>query len=306
MDFKEKFEPVGNRILHGAGQSPKQFKKYWDVSNNTKPVIYMEYIKFNEVKDKLDKKLQRMDDISNNLCLQLGLNLKPINAKEKCKEISEGLYDNDILFLIGRLKKLKNPVFLRIGYECNDPTHSYNPRDYIAAWKHIVNLFRKNNTTNVAFVWNCCTAFTRNIKELMEYYPGDQYVNWFSDDLFGVRHFTEVNNPRIITKDLLKEAELHKKPVMIGECSPAGIGVDAGIESWEGWFVPFFKWIEDHPIIKAVCYISWDWGKDWKQPEWKNGRIEENQIVMKKYFEELSKEVYIHNVEMSDLLSKLY
>jgi len=78
MDFKEKFEPKGSMILHGAGQSPSQFKKYWDVSNNTKPIIYMEYVKFNEVKEKLDEKLHRMNDISSNLCLQLGLNFLTI------------------------------------------------------------------------------------------------------------------------------------------------------------------------------------------------------------------------------------
>ena len=99
MDFKEKFEPIGNHILHGAGQSPSQFKKYWDIAGKTKPIIYMEYIKFNEVDKELDKKLDSLKYISSNLCLQLGLNLKPRDSKEKCKDISEGLYKKDILFL---------------------------------------------------------------------------------------------------------------------------------------------------------------------------------------------------------------
>jgi len=56
MDFKE---PKGNYVLHGAGQSQEQFKKYWDIMEDRKPIIYMEYIKFNEVKEKLIKKMKK-------------------------------------------------------------------------------------------------------------------------------------------------------------------------------------------------------------------------------------------------------
>jgi hypothetical protein len=80
-----------------------------------------------------------------------------------------------------------------------------------------------------------------------------------------------------------------------GESSPAKTGVDKGIESWDEWFKPYFNWIQIHPNIKAFCYINWDWEKDWKHPEWLNGRIEENELVRKKYVGELSKAKYIHN-----------
>ncbi len=295
LDFNQKFEPRGNKVIHGAGQSPEQFRKYWDAVEDYKPLIYMTYNKINEVREKLSRKLKEMRVIYRNLCLQLGLNLKPKGEKEKCKEITEGKYDEEILELIKIVKNYKNPVFLRIGYEFNNPTHNYSPKDFISAWKYIVDLFRKNKVKNIAFVWNCCTAFTRDIKKIMEFYPGDEYVDWFSDNLFGVRHFTEKNNPKIITEAFCNEAEKHKKPLMIGESSPAKIGVDRGEESWNEWFKPYFGWISEHSVIKAFCYINWDWGKDWKQPEWLNGRIEENEIVRKNYVKELSKPYYIHN-----------
>ena len=228
MDFNEKFEPRGSKILHGAGQSPSQFKKYWDISKNAKPVIYMEYVKFNEVKEKLTKKLQNIKETSNNLCLQLGLNLKPRNDKEKCKEISEGLYDEDLLFLIEQLVNFKNPVFLRIGYECNNPSHNYNTKYFKKAWIHIANLVNKNSS-NISLVWCVCTAFNRDIKEILEYYPGDEYVNWIANDLFGLRHFKD--NEDQVTENLCEFAKNHKKPMMIGECSPAKVGVEKGIQS---------------------------------------------------------------------------
>ena len=33
MDFRQKYEPRGNRIIHGAGQSSSAFNKYWNSYN---------------------------------------------------------------------------------------------------------------------------------------------------------------------------------------------------------------------------------------------------------------------------------
>jgi len=294
MYFNQKFEPPSGKVIHGAGQSPEQFKKYCDAVGNYKPKIYMIYVRINEIREKFTKKVSEANKISPELMLQIGLNLKAKKIGEQCKEIVGGDYDKEILGLIEAIREYKNPVFLRIGYEFNNPTHNYNPKEFISGWKYIVESFKKNKVDNVAFIWNCCTAFTRDIKEIMAFYPGDTYVDWFSDNLFGVRHFTETDNPKIITENFVQEAIKHKKPLMIGESSPAKVGVDKGKISWNEWFKPYFRWIKEHQIIKAFCYINWDWGKDWKLPEWGNCRIEENEQVRKRYVEELSKEKYVH------------
>jgi len=295
MYFGKKFEPPSEKVIHGAGQSPEQFKRYWDAVEKYKPAIYMVYNRINNIKEKFSRKIKEAKKISPALILQIGLNLNVKEFGDQCKQVQKGKYDEEIFELIKNIKGYKKPVFLRIGYEFNNPSHDYSPDNFISAWKHIVNLFKKQKCENVAFVWCACTAFDsrfKSVARIMEYYPGDEYVDWFGNDLFGVKHFKDSQD--VVTEAFTKEAEKHRKPLMIGESSPAKVGVDKGKESWNEWFNPYFKWIKDHPVVKAFCYINWDWGKDWKQPEWLNGRIEENEEVRKRYVKELSNKKYLH------------
>ena len=96
---------------------------------------------------------------------------------------------------------------------------------------------------------------------------------------------------------------------MIGESTAAEVGVLDGEKSWDNWFKPYFEWIGKHKQIKAFCYINWDWIKDktWGSPgTWGNCRIEENEIVRKKFVRELGNPKYIHNQKMEDFLGKVY
>ena len=178
------------------------------------------------------------------------------------------------------------------------------PSDLFLTWKYIVDLFRKENAKNIAFVWCCCTAFSKKIQDIMEFYPGNEYVDWFGNDLFGSRHFA--NNQSKVTEDLAEESERHKKPLMIAESSAARVGVELGQESWDNWFRPYFEWIKNHKSVKAFCYINWNWAIDWKQSEWGNCRIEENNIISQNYAQEMENPKYLHNVAIKEFLEKTY
>jgi len=263
----------------------------------------MVYAKIDTLIDKLPKRIKELQEISYDLIPQIGLTFVSKTKGNQCKEIILGQYDKEINFLINYLKEIKTPVFIRLGYEFNEPG-KYNAEDFILTWKYLVDLFKKNKVTNVAFVWCACTAFSRDLSQIMSYYPGDNYVDWFGNDLFSARHFK--NNSDALTEEFAKEAETHKKPLMIGESSAARTGVEKGEESWQEWFNPYFKWINTHNVVKAFCYINWDWAKDWKQPEWGNCRIEENEVISKKYAEEMKNKRYLHYQKMEELLEKLY
>jgi mannan endo-1,4-beta-mannosidase len=69
------------------------------------------------------------------------------------------------------------------GYSVNGNT---NPADFVAAWKHIVDIFRQAGATNVQFVY--CqssrrqTQINNQIDILKQAYPGDAYVDWIALD----------------------------------------------------------------------------------------------------------------------------
>jgi len=55
MDFNQKFEPKGNKVIHGAGQNIRTFSNYWNAIGKNKPIIYMTYVKIEKIQYWIDK-----------------------------------------------------------------------------------------------------------------------------------------------------------------------------------------------------------------------------------------------------------
>ncbi len=293
--FNRKFEPEEKKIIHGAGQDLQSFKEYSDAVGKCKPAIYMTYVKINEIEKWSQRILSEIDEVSIQF-LQIGLHLRKKyddNIYEsQCAEIANGDYDHEINFFCETLKKISIPTFLRIGYEFNEP-NKYDSISFVSAWKHIVGKLREFNVNNVATVWCSCPAFSKNIDEIMDFYPGDELVDWFGIDLFGVNNFKNSNN--ILTEEFIRKAEFHHKPVMVGECSAIRTNFSDDLKAWDNWFAPFFEWLYQHPIVKAFCYINWNWEKQkdkWK--EWGDCRIQINENLRKRYVQELNKDLFVN------------
>jgi hypothetical protein len=85
------------------------------------------------------------------------------------------------------------PLFVRVGHEMNDPyRYPWGPQnntkeEFIAAWRHIVDRFRRAGARNVIWIWAPHVAY--QYWEL--YYPGREYVDWVST---GTLNFGTVAN----------------------------------------------------------------------------------------------------------------
>ena len=107
--------------------------------------------------------------------------------------------DANIKTQAANLKALNVPVILRFDWEMNgnwfawdgthnnDPGTTDGPAKYVAMWRHVHDLFVAAGATNVVWVW--CPSVTdlpggkgAEWNHWMQYYPGDNYVDWASVD----------------------------------------------------------------------------------------------------------------------------
>ncbi|NMM47567.1 CBM96 family carbohydrate-binding protein [Marinigracilibium pacificum] len=290
LNFNAKFEPT-NKILHGAGQSNEiEFSSYADfLGNNRYPTIFMFYTTANrnatEQEDRMNEYLDFIDKHPDGVMPQIGLAFTR-NGVEYANEVLSGQHDAGLIKMAQVLNNWGKPVFVRIGYEANGFWNAYSSSSYKQAFQYITNIFR-SNASNIATVW--CVHPITNLNNMMSYYPGDSYVDWWSIDLFEPNFLSSPN-----TQDYLDEAVLHSKPVMIGESCPSEVGVDGGQQSWNNWYVSYFNIIKNNPVIKAFCYINRNWKTSSSLPQWLDCRVYKNSTVGSLYQNELSNSIYQH------------
>ena len=255
--------------------------------------------------------LQIADEDFKHSTLSIGLDIKMGHDTL----VAKGKHDSLIVVLANWIKNLGNrPVFLRIGYEFDGHDwNAYNREAYVSSFRRIKDMMDSLDVNNVAYVWQSKGRGSLR-KELDEWYPGDDYVDWCSFSFFA---------PENEFHPMLQFARDHKKPVFLAEATPILVEKDsfppdsmyASIpehvnKAWEEWFVPFFRTIENNPdIVKAFSYINCNWKA---HPMWKeNGyfqhvdaRLHLNKTLKKKWETEISKPIYLNASE--DLFDKLW
>jgi len=302
---RAKFEPPDGKVLHGAGQSPAAFDEYYELLKDRPPAIYMVYAGLRPPRDhsawhepQTPGEKQRSQVISHipgslahyvdkypDLIPQIG-----VAFIEFDNAVAAGECDDQIRAGARYIKTLKVPVFIRPGFEFNARGRGYRVECYPAAFRRIVDIYREEGVDNVAFVW--CYLPSRGVRNrlfFMDWYPGDDYVDWWSTDLFAVGSFWRESNLAF-----LEEARKHRKPVMIAESTPQFVGVTDGHRDWTTWFEPYFRLIELHPNIKAFCYINWDWSRYEKWSDWGEARLSQGQTLLRSYRREMMNKRYIH------------
>lgn len=290
-NYRALLEPA-DRVLHGAGQSPEAFARYVHaLGPDAHPALYMHYTGLKHLPPGPMSALEACRAAYPEVPLipQIGLSMTKDGSPEQHYEhdVAAGLYDAQIENLAESLRAFDAPVFLRIGYEFNGQWNGYERESFVAAWRRIVDALRAAGADQVATVW--CFAEEGNDKDFMQYYPGDEYVDWWSIDLFDKEHLVSP-----FTEAFLDAAEAHRKPVMIGESTARRVGVHGGEASWKKWYAPYFDLIRRRPGIKAFCYINWNWAAYPMWHDWGDCRIEENPAVLEAFRKELACPLYLH------------
>ena len=170
------------------------------------------------------------------------------------RSIVDGEHDQLIRAQADAVRDLRRPVLLRMRWEMDRPNlraTMWSAADYIAAWKYVRAIFRREGAGNVSWVW-CPTAEGFQHGDAADFYPGDDQVDWTCVDVYAGERFAPIGQ---LMGPFLRWAAPHPKPIIVGEFGVAKAWGSAGRAAWLRDAERTFK---ANPQIKAVAYFESD------------------------------------------------
>ncbi|HEX9064605.1 MAG TPA: glycosyl hydrolase [Streptosporangiaceae bacterium] len=147
----------------------------------------------------------------------------------KLADIADGTYDRYINSFAKDIRRYGHPVIVGFGHEMNAQWSPWgyrhaNPATFVAAWRHIVNQFRKDKVKNVTWLWTVNVVDPHaHSSDPRPWWPGDNYVTWVGIDGYYRRpswKFAALFGPTIKAVHMLTRA-----PILISE---TGVAPSAG------------------------------------------------------------------------------
>jgi hypothetical protein len=212
-----------------------------------------------------------------NLAQKAGaLNLIDIDTgTESLASIAAGSEDAAITTWAQQAAAWGHPFFLRLNWEMNGGWFSWGttasnqntPADYIAAWRHIHDLFVAAGATNTTWVW-CPNLQWNTSVPYSKLYPGDSYVDWTCLDGYNSAGSSQSFSSLYTASYKALTALAPTKPVMIGEIGSYEYG--AGDKAT--WITNMLNALPTNfPQIKALVWFNWRINEG---GTWKNWEIE--------------------------------
>lgn len=126
--------------------------------------------------------------------------------KLKLSGIAAGEQDAYVTKFATAVRALNLPIALTFGHEMNGGWYSWGtgsttPAEYVAAWRHLHDLFAKAGATNVIWTWTPNVVNPVPSVALRPLYPGDEFVDWIGMDGYfttkGQKTFSTLFQPTI-------------------------------------------------------------------------------------------------------------
>jgi beta-mannanase len=188
----------------------------------------------------------------------------------RLERIIDGDFDEYVRRWAGAVREWGGPLVLRFAHEMNgawypwsESTNGNRPGEYVAAWRHVHDIFAEAHADNVIWVWspNVAVPGSRPVADL---YPGDAYVDWVGVDGYnwGIsqrsgrwQSFEELASETI--GDV--RAVSCGKPLIISEVAS---GEDGGDKA--EWISGFFDYIAAQPDLIGFVWFDYDKEADWR------------------------------------------
>jgi hypothetical protein len=186
----------------------------------------------------------------------------------KLSNLIDGTYDSYIAQFASEAKAWGHPFFLRFDWEMNgnwfpwyEGVNGNSPGEYVAAWRHVHDIFSAVGATNATWVWCPYADTEKRLRKqgLKSLYPGDAYVDWTCLDGYNWgqnpvnprpwRSFSEIFDPayKLVTKKIAP-----RKPLMLGEFATSPYGGHKAL-----WIKQMFENLpRKYPRLRALVYFN--------------------------------------------------
>lgn len=149
------------------------------------------------------------------------------------------------------------PIVMRFAHEMNgswypwgDGVNGNTSAGYVAAWRHVVAVFRAAGATNVYWLWTP----NKEGHGLSSWYPGNSFVSFVGVDGYNGPQYAHVwmTPAQVFGSSFAQFPSFTDKPVIIGE-----VGCVEGSSSFPGskaaWITAFVQYLAAQP--KAVGFV---------------------------------------------------
>jgi mannan endo-1,4-beta-mannosidase len=101
--------------------------------------------------------------------------------------IASGRYDSYLRSYADAVRSYGHALILGFGHEMNGNWYSWgyrhtSPGVFVAAWRHIVDVFREQGAGNVTWMWTVNVVHRGNAPSPARWWPGRSYVDWVGID----------------------------------------------------------------------------------------------------------------------------
>jgi Glycosyl hydrolase family 26 len=133
--------------------------------------------------------------------------------------IATGGYDHYLRSFADSVRDFRHAVVIGFGHEMNAYWYSWGyghvpPSTFVAAWRHIVTLFRDQGANNVTWLWTI-QADEPGTGPINSWWPGAAYVTWVGID--GYYYYPSDKFATVFGKTIAQVRELTGKPVLLSE-----------------------------------------------------------------------------------------
>lgn len=164
--------------------------------------------------------------------------------------IAAGEYDAYLQAYARAVRSFGQPVLLAFGHEMNADWYSWGYRHtkpvvFVAAWRHITQLFAAEKAGNVRWLWTVNVVGGPKVSAISAWWPGAAYVTWVGVD--GHYYQPLAGFPQLFGATLVQIRKLTSHPVLIAE---AGIAPYVGIAR----IADLFAGARAHGVIGVVWF----------------------------------------------------